>query len=141
MARSGRKPGLTEELATRIALLVRRGAYRETACAAAGVSPRTLRQWLRRAGEGGPHSARYRKFADALDKAEAEAEMVTAAAILRAGQGDWRALAWILERRGPQRWSPKHAVDLKHDVAGTLSELLALGLSAGSGEPGDADDT
>lgn len=121
-------PKLTPELVERITVLLRRGLYRETACATVGISSRTLRHWLQRASEGGPHSARFRRFAEAIEKAEAEAEGIAAAAIMKAGMEDWRALAWILERRGRQRYSPRHASNEPSDETPVaLSELLALG--------------
>lgn len=121
-------PKLTPELMERITVLLRRGLYRETACATVGISSRTLRLWLRRGAEGGPHSARYRRFAEAIEKAEAEAEGIAAAAIMKAGMDDWRALAWILERRGRQRYSARHASKESNEEApAALADLLALG--------------
>jgi hypothetical protein len=90
----------------------------------------TLRRWLARAEEGGPHCLRYRRFAEDLEKAEAEAETLTMSAIVHAGKADWRALAWILERRGPQRWSPKLTQKVLNESEGTLAEFLAKELEA-----------
>ena len=51
-------------------------------------------------------------------------------AIVHAGKADWRALAWILERRGPQRWSPKLTQKVFNESEGTLAEFLAKELEA-----------
>jgi transposase-like protein len=133
---SGAPTRLTPEISDRIVALVRRGSYRETACAAVGVSSRTLRRWLQRARDGGPHSQRYKRFAEAVDRAEAEAESIAAAAIIQAGKEDWRALAWILERRGPQRWNPKHARKAATETQETLADIMA---SDSDGNDGDDD--
>ncbi len=132
MARKRRRlpQRLTPDLGNRIISLVRRGAHRETACASAGVTRRTLEMWLERA-KGGPHSTRYKRFAEALDKAEAETESVAVSAIIVAGKQDWRALAWVLERRGAQRWNSKRAAEKKDESRkGTLSDLIALRLES-----------
>ena len=128
--RRGAPTKLTAEIRDKVIALVRRGSHRETACAAVGVSSNTLRRWLSRAEEGGPHSLRYRRFAEDLDKAEAEAETLTMSAIVHAGKADWRALAWILERRGPQRWSPRLTQKMITESQGTLADLLAAELEA-----------
>jgi hypothetical protein len=133
---------LTPEIGDKIIALVRRGAHRETACASAGISKRTLEMWLERA-KGGPHSTRYKRFAEALAKVEADTESVAVSAIIFAGKQDWRALAWVLERRGAQRWNSKRAAEKKDESRkGTLSDLIALRLEnsdeaagEGAGEP------
>ena len=135
-ARRGPPTKLTPEVGDKIIALVRRGSHRDTACATVGVSSRTLRRWLRRASEGGPHSLRYKRFAEAMDKAEAEAEAITLSAIVHAGKEDWRALAWILERRGPQRWNSRRAAEQKDESQGTLADLLALRLEREGDAPG-----
>jgi len=140
MARKRKRPRstLSPELGDRILALVRRGSHRETACATVGISPRTLQSWLERAKQGGPYSARYKRFADAMDKAEAEAESFTLSAIVLAGKQDWRALAWVLERRGAQRWNSKRAAEKKDDSRkGTLSDLIALRLERADEAPGE----
>ena len=126
---------LTPELGDKILAFVRRGAHRETACASAGVARKTLEMWLERA-KGGPHSTRYKRFAEALDKAEAENESITVSAIIFAGKQDWRALAWVLERRGAQRWNSKRAAEKKDESRkGTLSDLIALHLERSDEAP------
>jgi hypothetical protein len=37
------------------------------------------------------------------------AEPALVAQIARAGQGDWKAAAWLLERAFPQRWAKREA--------------------------------
>lgn len=89
---------------------VRAGSYPEVAAASTGIDPRTYYRWkvlgedriengkVRRARPG------YRQFRQALARAEAEGEMLAVAHLQKAMPDDWRASAWYLERRGPDRW-------------------------------------
>jgi hypothetical protein len=68
------------------------GNTRRAACAFAGISQDSLGRWLRR----------YADFADAIQKAEGEAELRHVAVVTGAAQaGVWQAAAWWLERRFP----------------------------------------
>lgn len=99
---------LTEETSLKIVALVRAGNYRETACAAVGIIPKTLRNWLHRASQGGKRNADYIKFAEDLEKAEALAEARDNAKVTSAAEaGDWRAAAWRLARKRPDRWGER----------------------------------
>lgn len=99
----------TVELGKRFCEIVRRGNFRETACAEIGITPPTMRRWLRMASEG---HEELRAWVRDLDAAEAEAEDVMVVAIRRAAIKDWRAAAWYLERRGPKRWGFKAQVEV-----------------------------
>ena len=66
----------------------------------AGISPRTLHRWLRLGRKKGP----YRAFRRAVYRALAQAEIRDVLVINKAGPKDWRAAAWKLERRWPERW-------------------------------------
>ena len=46
------------------------------------------------------------EFLDALRKAEAEAVITNVEVVTRAAQdGDWRAAAWFLEHKYPDKWA------------------------------------
>src|SRR5687767_7699095 len=99
----GRPSKLTPELQGRICDALRRGAYVETAAAMADVSKATLYGWLKLGAreEEGPHS----EFLNAVEKAQAEAEMRDLDRVDAAAEGGtWQAAAWRLERRSPERW-------------------------------------
>lgn len=106
----------TPEIGDKFVEIVRRGNFRESACAQVGITPPTMRRWLRMASEG---HEQLREWVRKLDQAEAEAEDVMVVAIRRAAIKDWRAAAWYLERRGPQRWGFKAQVEV------SLQEELA----------------
>ena len=91
----------TPALATKFVELVRRGNFRETASAQCGIDSRTLRGWLSKAAAG---DERFQQFVSDVDAAEAVAEGVMVGALYRAAETDWKAAAWLLERRGSKRW-------------------------------------
>ena len=95
---------LTPEVTERITRLIRLGNCRETAAAAAGISSRTLRNWCMWGADG---REPYTEFCDALEAAEAEIEKNVVIAVIAAAKKDWKAAAWWLERRHPNRWRDK----------------------------------
>lgn len=102
-AKPGRKTRLTLDRQEKIINAIRAGAYIETAAAAAGINKTSLYAWLKK-GERYPGTI-FSAFADAVNAALAQAEMRDVLAISKAaGEGDWRAAAWRLERKFPGRW-------------------------------------
>lgn len=104
---------LTPDLHARIVSYVRAGNFRSTAAAAAGISPVTLRDWLRRGARG---EQPFQQFREDVDQAEAQAEARDAALISKAAEHDWKAAAWRLERRAHRRWGRKDQLDMKQTV-------------------------
>jgi transposase len=97
---------LTEERADDLVVLLAARVPVEVAARSVNVSRRTLDRWLRQpdlrvrveqARVAGPQAT------DALSEARA------VVLILRAAQTDWRASAWWLERRWPERWGRRPA--------------------------------
>ncbi len=95
---------LTPALADDVVLLLAAGASSARAARAVGVSERSVTRWLRnglavrveQARAAGPVSS----------EALTEARLVVLLA--RAAQFDWKAAAWWLERRWPERWARAH---------------------------------
>jgi hypothetical protein len=120
---------LTDELRDAIAEKVGGGSYPEVAAVACGIDRATFYRWKQR-GKAGEEP--YAAFCDALKKAQAEAEAVSAATI-RAGQQGWQGNAWYLERRYPERWAQdrkRRALELellrlKRDALLDLDEILS----------------
>lgn len=149
--RTGRRTKLTPELRDRICAAVRTGAYLETAAVAAGLNKTTLHDWLKRgarAKRGTLHDFSNSVMAaiadseqDAVrrlsDAASPRTEVTTKQVVNKAGEvvtvettttptlGDWRADAWRLERKFPERWGAtlriRHVVDKQ--VTDVLSRL------------------
>ncbi len=105
----GRPTLLTPETQAKIVAALEAGNYRQTACTAAGIHRHTLQNWEKWGKEG---REPYAAFLDALQVAEAKAEMALLACIMSAGPAIpnvsgadvWTAKAWIMERRFAQRW-------------------------------------
>jgi len=109
----GRKSKLTPEMQAKIVSYLQGGTYIETAAAAAGIGKRTLFRWLKNATEKGC-DPKYKAFADAVEKAQAAANLRDVTLISHAAKKDWRAAAWRLERRHPKRWGTVQ----RHEVSG-----------------------
>lgn len=145
--RGGRPSKFTPKVCAAILDAVRHGAHLVTACGAVGISYDTLRSW-RSQGVMDP-AGKYGVFVEQLRRAEFEEEAAGLREIYEAaigGQllsrtviqrpdgetttvekfatGDWRARAWMMSRRHPERWAAKHMID----IAGQA----ALGVPGGS---------
>jgi hypothetical protein len=116
---AGRKTRCVPEVTDKILNLIRTGNYRETACAAAGVAPQVMREWLRRGATG---EEPYATFSRQMDEAEAQAESRHVLTITSASKDDWRAAAWILSRKYNKRWGDKIQIEVQQ----TLESFLEL---------------
>ncbi|MBZ9715506.1 hypothetical protein [Deinococcus multiflagellatus] len=105
MAPRGRKTKLTPALQEKFIRAVRAGNCVETCCDYVGINPDTYYEWQKRGQQGGAANEIYREFRAAVLDAQASAEIESVARIRLSGQkGNWRADAWYLERRHPDRW-------------------------------------
>jgi hypothetical protein len=103
-AKTDRPSKLTESRMEKLIEALRAGAYRIDACRAAGIDYNTLLAWEKK-GEA-QEKGEFSEFLDALRKAEAEAVITNVGVITRAAQdGDWRAAAWFLEHKYPDKWA------------------------------------
>jgi heptaprenylglyceryl phosphate synthase len=97
------------------------------ACAAgrAGVTDRTLRNWIARGKRG---KKPFVSFVSAVKKAERDAEAFAVRSIVAAGRKNWTAHAWWLERKFPEDWSTNRAEvrALRKDVSEMLAQLRDL---------------
>ncbi|RKH77001.1 hypothetical protein D7X99_33115 [Corallococcus sp. AB032C] len=114
MKMAGRPTKLTPELQKKIIDAIRAGNYMETAAAYAGISKDTFFRWLRKGARA--KSGIYKDFHDAVEKALAESEVRDVMLIANAATTDWKAAAWRLERKFPDRWGRKErlSADLHH---------------------------
>ena len=123
------RPAATVAQAEAIALAVSAGASYRAAAQSAGVAESTLHSWLARgraeqgATKRAPGEQSYVLFVDAVEEAAARAEVRTAALIAKAAETDWRAAAWLLERRDPETFGPPRQ-RLEHATV-TADELLS----------------
>lgn len=113
-SRAGGRPSLfTEERVEKILKALRQGMPYKQAAAYGGISYDTLNRW-RNSGEAGA-SEELSEFCNAMKEAEGEAVFKLLSTIRRSAtlRNDWKAAAWILERRHPKEWgkSPDHPED------------------------------
>ena len=99
---------LNAKRAQQICDYVAQGHTREVAAQACGIVSTTLYRWMKR-GERQPDGP-YGEFCRALKRADLEVELACLRQIKEAAQnGDWRAAAWTLERRYPEKWGRRRA--------------------------------
>ena len=90
------------------------GHTRKVATAAGGICEETFRRWV----AADPHLQQQ------VVQAEAVAEHSLVECIKRAGKVDWRAAAWLLERRNPSAWSIRYQQELL--IRNTTTEPLKV---------------
>jgi ABC-type cobalamin/Fe3+-siderophores transport system ATPase subunit len=118
---AGRPTKLTPQTQARIVQAIVGGNDITVAAAYAGIGKTTFYEWLERGRKAktGPFAA----FADAIQKAQADAETRNVALIAKAAQdGTWTAAAWWLERKHPERWGRKE----RHEVTGKDGKDLVI---------------
>lgn len=123
MKKPGRPSKLNADTTARIATLIRAGNYIETAAAQAGIASSTCREWLRRGRidlDAGRESD-YAAFADEVDRAHASSEALLVTGIATHAKTDWRAAAFLLERKMPLRWGSRQQADV--EVRMTVVEM------------------
>ena len=112
----------TPERRKRILELVREGISQSAAARATGINEATVRGWRRKAEAGGPESRPYVAFIRKLDEARAQNESFLLGMVKAAAPKDWRAAAFLLERRFRDDYGretrakadlPEKVVDLK----------------------------
>lgn len=130
----GRPTKLTETVRDKICDAVEKGATFETSCEAIGIAASTGWEWLAR-GTGRdpdrPSTPEFAEFAEALTRARARAEQREVELILRAAEDDWRAAAWMLERRNPARYGRNPTQRLDVTLRGGPPIRHKLGLTLG----------
>lgn len=127
---TGRPTSLTPEVEKRVLEAIKAGNYKATACKLAGIHRDTLNGWELRGKTG---EEPYASFSDALQTAEAEAEsgllqqiMTAAPAVVGiSGPDMWQRLAWIMERRWPQRWSGRVRLQVSEELGAFTAKVRA----------------
>ena len=110
-----------------ILAVIATGATVEAAAGAAGCSRRSISRWRRR-GEQDDATPEELDFSMRYGQAEARAEIETVRVISEAAEGpggDWRAAAWFLTHRFPERWSEKRTVVVEQPDRPNSTYLVA----------------
>lgn len=93
---------LTPDIQQRLIQAILSGNYLETAAAYAGIARSTLYSWLRRCAR--ENNGPFHELSNAVKKALADAEVRDVTHIAKAGESEWQASAWRLERKFPDKW-------------------------------------
>lgn len=128
MARRSKLEDFTDKEKATLLNSLRAGNFRVTACAAVGICSRTLANWEDRAAAD---EEPFAEFIAEVERVEALAEVETANVIAMCARGevpkdkdgnvipdderpfrDWKAAAFILERRGARRWAPMQKTEI-----------------------------
>lgn len=110
----GRPTKLNDEMQKKITDAMRAGAYIETAAFYSGISKASLYSWLRKGNSG--ECERCVAFLNAVNLAMAESELKDIDNIRKASETDWRASAWRLERKFPQKWGHKAQISATSEL-------------------------
>ena len=103
MAKRGRPSKLNPEMQERICALLRGGAYRQDACALAGIHVSNFGEWMKK-GET-EAKGKHKDFRAAVLEAEAFARMTPSACLANASKSDPKWAAAWLKMRWPKQYS------------------------------------
>lgn len=102
---------LTPRRADIIVKMLSKGHYDNAAAKMAGVAASTLKQWLAKGRE--QKEGIYYELVKRVDAARDDGESFLVGKVVDAvDAGDWRAAAWILERKYHERWRKRHSTEV-----------------------------
>ena len=132
MGSKGRPCKLTPALQEKIVELLELGIPPQKVCDRVNIAYSTYREWVQR-GNGEdpkdrPGNEQFADFSAQVNKAIAVGEINLLQSINNATKNDWRAAAWVLERRFPEHWSNNRRIKEQADkkVEQLLSNLFWL---------------
>lgn len=121
----------TPELVQRAEKLKKGGANNKDIAKALGISESTFYRWV-----STPSTERERELSESLKKAEADYKNALQGIIAKAAQErDWKAAAWLLERKYPDEYGRKFldarisgriGVGVTKEARAEMDELLGL---------------
>ena len=118
---AGRRTKLSAELKKRLLSYIAAGNYQHVACAAVGIDNSTFTRWWEK-GEAGHEP--YATFCKELTRAEIEAQANLVELVRSHAIGDWRAAAFLLERKHKKDWGRHETIEAT--VTQQLDEDLDL---------------
>lgn len=145
--KKGRPSALTDELTEKFVKHMEGGAFFSMAAALEGIPGKTAAEWLirgkkaRNAGRADVKSeAVFARFSVAIEAAAAKFNVLALGAITKAGQKDWKALAFIVRARMPGLFSASQGVIVDTEERqledGTVEETTTVSVG---GKPRNAD--
>ena len=125
---NGRPTKLRANAIAHIVEAMEAGATYEAAATYAGITYQTYLNWMERGRA--ETSGIYFEFFGTVEQANARAQVLFAQRIQKASKDDWRAAAWMLERRYPKAYGARiGAIDEKvidDTIESELARLAAL---------------
>lgn len=112
----GRPSKKSKAVVDKILELIADGNYYITAVKACGISYSTFTRWMKEDKE----------FRKSVKRAEAEGEAACIKKIKIAGEKNWTAVAWRLERRWPDRWGKRDSHAVEHSLDKNYPVVTAL---------------
>lgn len=121
--KTGRPSKFTPQATARILETVGVGVPLEVAASYAGVDARTLRRWMERGRR--QRKGEFHDFVEAMDQAEARAEVRVVAEWQKHVPKKWEACRDFLARRFPERWAETHKLHVlvEREVEAMLADL------------------
>lgn len=123
------KTKYTPDTVDRIIAAVRRGMSDLDACIIADICQDTFYTWLKERAE----------FSEAISRARADWKDSLVKKVEAHGEKDWRALAFLLERKCPQEFGAIQRLQHSGDGGGPLKFVVELEEPVEDDEPGEAE--
>lgn len=114
----GRPSKLTQKVAARIEELLVAGCSMREVATVVGLDYSTVKKWLQRGREA--KSGEYFAFFTRVTRARERCTASLTEFIQKAAPEDWRAAAWMLERRAPKRWTKTQSVEVSGKGGGPI---------------------
>jgi hypothetical protein len=144
-----RRPLLDDARAEKILMALGSGAPMEMCAAFAGVGKSAVYNWIKRGANAeleaekndtpiAPADEPYVKFARDIEQTQAKRMISAMSRITLAGEKDWKAEAWFLERRYPAMFGRRQQVTVNQDdEADEAAKARELALALGRTNPVD----
>ncbi len=127
--KGGRPTKLTPEVQEQVCTAIRAGNTFEAAAAYGGISPASFYSYMdkgRQSYEKGKRRTKFTEFLEEVTRAKSTAEVALVANINKAGDKDWRAHAFLLERRNPEDWGRRDRIKADITESGTVRKVIVI---------------
>lgn len=126
--KAGRPSKYNEEIVQKLCSYIEAGLSEVDASLLVGINPDTFYRWKREKPE----------FSEAIKTAHAKFKAAAIKNIYAAAKKDWKATAWLLERKYPAEFAKRENVNLEGDTTITVKFVDArVSISRKRGEDGD----
>jgi len=122
----GRPSKLTPELQGEMIVLLKSGNFIETVCKTVGINKSTYYDWMKKGEKSNQSHNKCKIFKEAVEKAMAWSEAKDVAIITKHSEENWRAAAWKLSRKHPDKWGKKKYEDFDPDIYELDEDHLAI---------------